>query len=247
MKYSAAHMESKQLWNRFDDSQVRRDLILSSGFLAFASHLGFLRGVERSGIAPGALVGTSSGALTGALYAAGHSIDAIARLLTSAPPLRFLSPNWQPWSGLFAATPLLRLLRSELPARFEDLALPFGVGVMSLGAGEHQLLVSGSLPEAVLASCAIPRLLRPVVVAGTSYLDGGAADRLGVAAWRHWRPVQHGVLHRIERSMGREQQRGVEGVLVVNSPRSHNSLLRLRDFDHELDAACERTRRQLQS
>lgn len=247
MKYSAAHMDSKQLWNRFDDSQVRRDLILSSGFLAFASHLGFLQGVERSGVAPSAIVGTSSGALTGALYAAGHSIDAIAKLLTSAPPLRFLSPNWQPWRGLFRAEPLLRLLRSELPARFDDLTLPFGVGAMSQRTGEHQLLVSGSLPEAVLASCAIPRLLRPVLVSGTSYVDGGAVDRLGVAAWRHWRPVQHGVLHRIERSMGREDQRELDGVLVVNSPRSHNSLLRLRNFEGELAAACERTRAQLRA
>lgn len=217
------------------------DVILSSGFLAFASHLGFLHGLERANVSPGALVGTSSGALVGALYCAGHSLDAIARVLTSAPPLRFLRPSLRPWQGAFDSTPLLRLLEVHLPARFDELRWPFAVGVTELEGGTHRLLDEGALPLAVLASCAVPRLVAPVTIAGTRFVDGGAADRLGVRAWRTWRPERPGILHRIERSMGAEHADDAAGLLKVNSPRSGNSLFRLREFDAQMAAACERT------
>ena len=47
------------------------DLVLSSGFLAFARHVGVLRAVERSGQDVTGVCRTSSGALVGALWAAG--------------------------------------------------------------------------------------------------------------------------------------------------------------------------------
>ena len=46
------------------------DLVLSSGFLAFARHAGFLRAVEQLELPVEGLCGTSSGALSGALWAA---------------------------------------------------------------------------------------------------------------------------------------------------------------------------------
>jgi hypothetical protein len=49
------------------------DLILSSGFLAFAEHGGFLEAVEKSGVKIGGVMGTSAGALTGSLYCAGYT------------------------------------------------------------------------------------------------------------------------------------------------------------------------------
>lgn len=231
---------SEHSWDRFDDSK-RFDVILSSGFLAFSSHLGFLRGVERSGVGVDAIVGTSSGALVGALYSAGHTVERIAALLTAAPPLRFLRPNWLFWNGAFDSEPLLRFLEAHLPSRFEALRWPFAAGVVALAPNTHRLLTAGSLPHAVLASCAVPRLIRPVQIGDESYADGGTLDRLGLAGWRTWRPGRQGVLHRIERSMGRELQDDSHGVKKVNAPRSGNSLFQLRNFDAEMMAACERT------
>lgn len=49
------------------------DLVLSSGFLAFAYHSGFLEAVAEAGIRVRGVMGTSSGALSGALYSAGYS------------------------------------------------------------------------------------------------------------------------------------------------------------------------------
>lgn len=219
------------------------DVILSSGFLAFASHLGFLSALGELEIAPRCLVGTSSGALVGALAAAGVSVSRIASILTRLRPLGFLRPHWAPWEGAFTAGPLLTLLSRELPRTFEDLGVPFAVGVARADTSAHQLITTGLLPEAVLASCAVPRLLRPVALNRVRYIDGGAVDRTGVKAWCAWRPERTAILHRVERSMGTEVPYLTPSVLEVVSPRSNNSLWRLRDFEREIESARERTLR----
>ncbi len=224
---------------------MQTDILLSSGYLAFASHLGFLRAVEESGVCISAVVGTSSGALVGSLFAAGVSTYDIGAILTSSRPIAFLRPHWRIWEGLFSAGPLLSMLRSELPRTFEELKFPFAVGVARLGDGTHELVTEGSLPDAVLASCAVPRLIRPVTLAQHRYVDGGAADRTAVRGWQTWRPDRKAVLHRVDRSMGREVSCNVDAVFEVSSPRARNSLWRLRDFEADLEGARIRTRLRL--
>lgn len=58
------------MWRSADDGC---DLVLSSGFLAFAYHAGFLEAVSDAGITVRGVMGTSSGALAGSLFCAGYS------------------------------------------------------------------------------------------------------------------------------------------------------------------------------
>ena len=58
-------------------------MVLSSGFLAFASHSGFLKAVDRAGLAVGGVMGTSAGALSGSLYSAGYSPDEVLHIPSS--------------------------------------------------------------------------------------------------------------------------------------------------------------------
>ena len=51
--------------------------MLSSGFLAFASHSGFLKAVEAASLQVSGVMGTSAGALSGSLYCAGYSPDSV--------------------------------------------------------------------------------------------------------------------------------------------------------------------------
>lgn len=217
------------------------DILLSSGFLAFASHLGFLTAIEECGIQPAAMLGTSSGALVGSLFAAGVSTSRIGAILTASRPIALLRPRWRMWDGAFSAEPLLSMLRRELPTTFEELRFPFAVGVARVGDGTHELVTRGPLPEAVLASCAVPRLLSPVQLAQHQYVDGGAVDRTGLRSWRQWRPHRTAVLHRVERSMGRDLTCNSDGVTEVTSPRARNSLWKLRDFDDEMERTRVRT------
>ncbi len=46
-------------------------MVLSSGFLSFANHSGFLLAIEEEGLEVTGVMGTSAGALSGSLYCAG--------------------------------------------------------------------------------------------------------------------------------------------------------------------------------
>ncbi len=210
------------------------DVLLSSGFLAFARHTGFLAAVEAAGLDVDAVTGTSSGAVVGALWAAGHDHARIAAELGQHRPIDFFRVHRRPWRGLVSLEALIAWLRPLLPARFEDLPRPFAVGVVAAGQG-HRLLRAGPLPEAVAASCAIPGIFAAVDVDGLRCSDGGAADRLGLAAFRAWRPDTEVVAHQVARSHGRDQPFDDPGCWRVETPRSGAKFWDLGDFVGQID------------
>nr|MBA2319938.1 patatin-like phospholipase family protein [Deltaproteobacteria bacterium] len=69
------------------------DLVLSSGFLAFARHTGFLAAVEELGLPVDAVCGTSSGALVGALWTSGLPALDILALVASRRPIAWAAPH----------------------------------------------------------------------------------------------------------------------------------------------------------
>jgi len=211
------------------------DLVLSSGFLAFAAHCGFLRAVEEVGIDVDGVCGTSSGALVGAMWAAGIPALDIAQRLNSRRPVTVLRPSPCPWRGLFSLGALAELASDWLPPRFADLRHPLAVGVMAAdGAGT--LLSEGSLTQAVVASCAVPYLFAPVRVDGVPYRDGGAVDRLALEPWAQLRGERPRLVHLVKRSAGAETV-VPDGLAVVRTPRSGASFWSLGDFDAQVDAA----------
>jgi predicted acylesterase/phospholipase RssA len=213
------------------------DVILSSGFLAFARHLGVLHAVERRGIAVQALVGTSSGALVGALVQAGHSLDRVGALLSEKAPFYYMRPYVKPWQGFCTMRPLSRILQTLLPRTFEELPKPFAVGVRD-ESGQHRLLFEGDLLSAVMASIAIPYVFPQVARDGHRYVDGGVIDRTGVAAWRDWRPRKSAIVHIVERSRGQEVPFDSAGTFVIRTPRSHAKFWSLGAFAEQRAEAC---------
>lgn len=216
------------------------DLVLSSGFLAFARQVGFLTAVEEHGTPVDGVCGTSSGALAGALWANGVPAAEIGALLSETAPIRQVALSRAPWRGLFSMNPVLSRLSEYLPERIEQLPRPFAVGVMAPDRSPA-LLDRGPLIEAVAASCAVPWLFEPVEVEGVRYRDGGVVDRTGLDAWRAKRPDQPVLLHLVERSLGAEGPPLPEGVRVVRTPRSGAKLWDLGDFEGQVAQAREAT------
>ena len=200
------------------------DLLLSSGFLCFSSHAGFLQALEAHKLKPEAFVGTSSGSLAAAFAAAGMGADDIKAELCAQRPLALVRPSVKPWQGPLSTRALVKRLRGVLPETFEELDHPLAVGVYASDKGSERrtpmLVTSGPLPEAVAASCAVPGMFRPLRLGqgsataatavdggGTVYdlsaassvarrfADGGAVDRLGYASWRQWRPAKRALVH----------------------------------------------------
>lgn len=203
------------------------DLVLSSGFLAFARQAGFLAAVEELGLEVDGVCGTSSGALAGALWAAGWSAEQVLAELTARAPLWQVRPSLAPWRGALSMHPIVQRLSQILPATFAGLDRPFGVGV-SVDGG-HRLITAGPLPEAIAASCALPYVFAPVTVDGCVCSDGGAVDRTALQAWRSLRPEADVILHLVDRTAGAEHADDLDTVRVVRSVRSGARLWRLGD------------------
>lgn len=235
------------------------DLVLSSGFLAFASHSGFLKAVEEAKVPVASIVGTSSGAISGSLYAAGYSAEQVATELARVPPIQLLRPNMQPWKGgVLTLDPVVDRLRQLLPATFEELPVPLAVGVVDK-TGKHTLVRSGPLPEAVAASAAIPMIFAAVDIPGASagpHIDGGKVDRTALKAWREERrqnvgPLPwakqppHALIHLVDRSSQMSGADDVEAtgekkITVCRSPKSGANFFALGNFDEQVAAAYDR-------
>lgn len=212
---------------------MAHDLLLSSGFLAFARHIGVLRALEKSELSIKGVCGTSSGALVGALWCAGMSADDIATELSKQRPLSLLRLHGRIWRGAISLSGLQERLDTLLPPTFEDLDRPFAVGVA--GPKGHRLLSTGPLAGAVTASCAIPGVFAPVRLEGKTWWDGAAVDRIAVEPWRAMRGETSLIVHMVARSRGAASAADLSGATVIHSDRSRASFLSLRDFETQAD------------
>lgn len=229
------------------------DIVLSSGFLAFGSHCGFLQAVKDVGLDVRGIMGTSSGALTGCLFAAGYSPEEIAREFSRLPPIERIKISNEPWKGFFSLDPAAQRLRELLPMTFEGLRLEFGVGVVSKKG--YEIIDSGSLAEAVVASAAVPILFNPIKIPGnmnTPHIDGGIKTRVGLDAWRERQRAKYGMqcarpaaVHIVGRSSPFSGSDTVactssDDIAIVLSSKSKSSLWDISKFDRQCDTTYQK-------
>jgi NTE family protein len=157
---------------------------LSGGGAKGAAHIGALKAMEEQGYAPGHYVGTSMGAVIGAMFASGvgyqgavQRITAIsrgdvARLAAGA----LLGPLGR---SILREEPLRETIAQLVPARqFDDLAVPLTVTAVDVETSELVLFGAGGksdvpLHDALYASSALSVYYPPAVIAGRAYVDGG--------------------------------------------------------------------------
>ncbi|MEV7994562.1 patatin-like phospholipase family protein [Streptomyces sp. NPDC086077] len=160
--------------------------VVGAGGVLGAAHVGVGYALERRGFAPDMIVGTSVGALNGAIAAA-HPDEAAPWLdnVWSQLRRRDVYPFGYASSrvSLFNDRGLRRLIAgSGLPSRIEELAVPFTAVAMDLATGAPALLDHGDLQSALLASAAIPGMLPPVDREGRTLVDGGVVAYVPVMA-----------------------------------------------------------------
>jgi hypothetical protein len=173
----------------------------------------------------------------------------IAEELSKNSPSHYLSLSQKPWDGgVLNMEKAIHRYRELLPATFEELEKDFAVGVWTRD-GKYHVIDSGPLPEAVVASAAIPVVFENVHVPGFGpCMDGGKFDRVGLEGWqqrcsRHGLEQRKTLVHLIERSSpfsGKDDLSEREGVAVVRSPKSGVSLKSLGDFENQYSASFAR-------
>lgn len=158
---------------------------LSGGGAKGFAHLGALKVLEKYGLKPDVIAGTSAGALAGVFYADGYHPDEIAELFSKREFKEFVELTI-PKSGFLKNTGLHSFLKKNLRAkRFEDLQIPFYAVATDWDRACTVTFSSGDdLVDAVVASCSIPILFYPQVIHGVSYVDGGILKNFPVTIIR---------------------------------------------------------------
>ncbi len=155
-------------------------LALSSGFFGFFAHAGLLSVLEAEGLPPARFCGSSAGALVAGLSAAGLPATGIREALLVLRREDFWDPR--PGLGLLRGARFRQKLEALLPVQtFAACPRPLAVSAWDPMARKTVVLREGPLAPAIQASGSVPILFQPVRLGGRWLLDGGVADRHGLA------------------------------------------------------------------
>lgn len=165
----------------------RIGLALGSGGARGAAHTGVLKVLDREGIHPTIVAGSSIGSLIGAAYVSGKPTADMEKewlAVGVSKVLRGFMPTF-PRAGLSSGHELRKLLAGLFgDVRIEDLPMPFAAVACDIDTGEPVALRSGSLVDAILASTAIPGIFHPVRWESRILVDGGMVDPVPVSVCR---------------------------------------------------------------
>lgn len=150
----------------------RVGLALAGGFARGIAHIGILRVLREAGIPIDCVAGTSVGALIGASYCAGASLEEMERIGADTSFTDF--GRWTPsWLGLATNQRMEKYLaRFTRVKTFEELKTPLAVATTDINAGVTVYYSHGALAPAIRASCAYPGLFVPIQYDERTLVDG---------------------------------------------------------------------------
>ncbi len=145
---------------------------LGGGFARGMAHIGVLKVLEEEGIPIRLVTGTSVGALIGASYCSGLSLEDLEKVAHSCRFTTFA--RWTVSRYGFASNDrMVAFLTRTLKVKtFEELQIPLGVAATDFNTGEGVVFHSGSIIDPVRASCAYPGMFLPVEIRGRYLVDG---------------------------------------------------------------------------
>ncbi|MBK9122944.1 MAG: patatin-like phospholipase family protein [Chloroflexi bacterium] len=156
-------------------------LVLGGGGSRGVAHIGVLQVLTRESIPIDIIVGTSMGAIIGALYAAGNPPEHLAERVGEFQGTRVFS---NPFSARSRQNRIADVLRHQLGSiRFSQLKVPMVVTAVDLVSGQEVVIDTGEVVPALVASAAVPGAFPPVPSNGMQLADGGVIDSVatGVA------------------------------------------------------------------
>jgi NTE family protein len=163
----------------------RIGLALGSGSARGWAHVGVIRALERAGIRPDLVCGTSIGALVAAAYVAGE-IESFEQWLLGLgvrDVIALLDVRMN--GGMIKGERLMEFFRRNFTDRpIEELPMPYGAVATDLNSGAEVWLRQGSTLAAVRASIALPALFAPALHEGRVLVDGALVNPVPVSLAR---------------------------------------------------------------
>lgn len=165
-------------------------LVLSGGAARGFAHIGVLKVLEREGLRPDLVVGSSAGAIVGAMWASGMTAMQIEQAgaelswneLFDFDPVRAMLGGIG--LGLMAGERLEQFLRRYIDKPMEHFGVPFAAVSTDMENAETVALNRGDAVRAVRASCSVPVVYEPIRVGGRLLADGQIVSPLPVPTAR---------------------------------------------------------------
>ncbi|HEY4695792.1 MAG TPA: patatin-like phospholipase family protein [Candidatus Hydromicrobium sp.] len=160
-------------------------IALSGGAARALSHIGVLEVLEKLGVKLDAVAGTSMGAIIGAFYCSGITLEEIRSYVKSMNWKSFLlfSDLVLSQNGIINGRRVENVLRKFLGNKtFKDCKIPFCCVAADLIKGEKVILSEGKLVDAVRASISIPGFFSAVCMDNRILIDGGLIEPLPTEA-----------------------------------------------------------------
>ena len=165
--------------------------VLGGGGVLGAVEVGMLRALLERDIVPDLVLGTSVGALNGAMVAREPRLSVVEKLTAlwqhagegqsaqvyGDSALRTVKRAMSTKTHLWSSEPLRQALDEEFGGlTFEDLPVRFQVCAASIERAAEHWFTTGPVVDAVVASAAVPGLLPPAQVGDEHFLDGGIVN-----------------------------------------------------------------------
>lgn len=170
---------------KIEDIQAKKiGLVLSGGGVKGIAHIGLIKALNEYEIEADVVSGTSVGALVGALYANGSSIDQMLTFFRETPLVKynfftFVKP------GLMDTEKFHELFKRHFQDdSYQALKKKLYVTATNLQDGKQRFFSNGELVRTLLASAALPPVFSPVEIEGQLYADGGIMNNFPVEALR---------------------------------------------------------------
>jgi NTE family protein len=183
------------------NGRPRTVLVLGGGGMRGMAHVGVLKALAALGIRFDAVVGTSIGALVGAMAAGGFSLERMERIVQELHKEDYFRLNVVKFllqgvraPSMYRGDLFRQRLREILPAAgFGQMRVPFYCNAVRLETGGSVFWGSPgfqeiSLVDAVYSSCALPGIFEPYEREGFNYMDGGIVDSVPLRFAKSLRP-----------------------------------------------------------
>lgn len=153
-------------------------LVLSGGSALGFAHIGVISTLEKYNIPIDIIVGTSMGALVGASYASGLTIDEMTKFACDFKKINFVDVNFNA-SGLFSGKGVMKKICKFLPdENIENLDKQFACVACDLISEKEHIFTSGSIRDAIRATLSIPGFFVPYAIDDKVYVDGGIVNNM---------------------------------------------------------------------
>jgi NTE family protein len=178
---------------RIDRGPYEIAFVLGGGGILGAHEVGMLRALAESSIEPDVILGTSIGAINGAMFAGDPTVEGVRRIgqlwgdsnvagVSAGALLRRVTTLARTGTHLQSLEEARLRLSDALPVqRVEQLGVPFQCVAASIERAAEHWFVEGVLADVLLASCAVPGILPPVPIGGEHFIDGGIVNSIPVA------------------------------------------------------------------